>query len=368
MRKHIPVASPLFIGNEKKYVLDCIETGWVSSIGKYIKEFEDKFASFCKVKHAISCSNGTAALHLALLAHEVGPNDEIIIPTLTYIATANAVKYCGARPVFVDSEPQTWNIDPNRIEENITERTKGIIVVHLFGHSADMDPIIEIARKYNLFLIEDAAEAHGALYKKRLVGSIGHIGTFSFFGNKIITTGEGGMVVTNNDVYAEKIRLLKGQGMDPNRRYWFPMIGYNYRMTNVQAALGLAQLETLDFHLGKRREIASSYYEYLNEVPDILFQVEQPWAKSVYWMFSIVLGKNISTERDSLITKLYEEGIETRPIFFPMHVLPPYRDLQRKDRFPVADYISRKGLNLPTHSKLSNEDIQFICKKIKEFI
>jgi len=367
VQKYIPVASPVFAGNEKKYVLDCIETGWVSSIGKYIKEFEDEFASFCKVKHAISCSNGTVALHLALLAYNVGPGDEIIVPTLTYVATANVVTYCGARPVFVDSEPETWNIDPKRIEEKITPNTKGIIVVHLYGHPADMDHILEIAEEYNLFIIEDASEAHGALYKNRIAGSIGNIGTFSFFGNKIITTGEGGMVVTNSDKLAERIRLLKGQGMDPKRRYWFPIIGYNYRMTNIQAAIGLAQLETIDFHLKKRREVANYYYEYLRDVPGVILPVEKPWAKSVYWMFSIVLDKNIPIERDAFIDKLYKEGIETRPVFYPMHVLPPYKDLQN-DNFPVADNISSRGLNLPTHSNLSEEDIELICMKIKEYI
>lgn len=368
VQKYIQVASPVFAGNEKKYVMDCLETGWISSIGKYIREFEEKFASFCGTRHAVSCSNGTVALHLALLAYDIGPGDEIIVPTLTYIATANAVSYCGAKPVFVDSEPETWNIDPRRIEEKITPNTKGIIVVHLYGHPANMDSILEIAKKYDLFVIEDAAEAHGALYKNRIVGSIGDIGTFSFFGNKIITTGEGGMVITNNDKLAEKIRLLKSQGMDPKHRYWFPIVGYNYRMTNIQAAIGLAQLETIDFHLKKRREVANYYYEYLREVPNVILPVEKPWAKNVYWMFSIVLDKNIPIERDALIDKLYKEGIETRPFFYPMHILPPYKDLQNEDCFPVADNISSRGLNLPTHSNLGKEDVELICIKIKELI
>jgi perosamine synthetase len=366
MQKHIPVACPVFTGNEKKYALDCIETGWVSSIGKYIKEFEEKFALFCNVKHAISCSNGTVALHLALLAYDVSPGDEIIVPTLTYIATANAVNYCGARPVFVDSEPETWNIDPTRIEEKITPRTKGIIVVHLYGHPVNMDPVLEISRKHNLFVIEDAAEAHGALYKNRTVGSIGDIGTFSFFGNKIITTGEGGMIVTNSNKLAEKIRLLKGQGMDPKCRYWFPIIGYNYRMTNIQAAIGLAQLENVLWHLKRRREIANLYYKYLNELCDFIeLPGEKEWARHSFWMFSILIKDNVKISRDEFIHLLEKDGIETRPIFYPMHVLPPYRESEVN--FPVATRTASRGLNLPTHALLKEEDIIYVSDRIKKY-
>ncbi|MEW6418728.1 MAG: DegT/DnrJ/EryC1/StrS family aminotransferase [Nitrospirota bacterium] len=366
MQKHIPVASPLFIGNEKKYVIDCIETGWVSSIGKYIKEFEERFALFCKVKHAISCSNGTVALHLALLAYDVGPGDEIIVPTLTYVATANVVTYCGACPVFVDSDPETLNIDPRRIEEKITSKTKGIIIVHLYGHPADMDPVLEIARTHNLFVIEDAAEAHGALYKNRIAGSIGDIGAFSFFGNKIITTGEGGMVVTNDDIIAEKIRLLKGQGMDPKRRYWFPIVGYNYRLTNVQAAIGLAQLENISWHLNKRREVADLYYKYLQGLHDFLeLPVEKGWARHSFWMFSILLKNSVKISRDEFMRLLQTDGIETRPIFYPMHVLPPYK--RSENKYPVADSIASRGLNLPTHALLTEENIVYIADKIKYY-
>lgn len=234
----IPLAYPLLNGNEKKYVLDCLHTSWISSVGKYVDQFEKSFQDFCGTKYAISCANGTVALHLALLACGIGKGDEVIVPTLTYIASANAVSYCGALPVFVDSEKDTWNMDPAKIEEKINERTKAIIAVHLYGHPVNMEPILKIAEKYGLIVIEDAAEAHGAEYKGKKVGSIGHIGCFSFFGNKIITTGEGGMITTNDDALNEKIRLLKNQGMDQNRKYWFPVIGYNYRLTNLQAAIG----------------------------------------------------------------------------------------------------------------------------------
>jgi len=249
MKRFIPVANPVLNGNEKKYVLDCLESTWISSSGKYVKRFEEGFANYCCVKHALSCCNGTVALHLALLALGVGPEDEVIVPTLTFVATTNAVSYCGARPVFIDVDQETWNIDPALIEEKITTRTKGIIAVHLYGHPVDMDPIISIAFNHNLFVIEDAAEAHGAKYKGRMIGSISDIATFSFYGNKIITTGEGGMVVTSDDTLANKINQLKESGMDPDKRYWFPTIGYNYRMTNVAAAIGLAQLEKIDEHI-----------------------------------------------------------------------------------------------------------------------
>lgn len=366
MHKHIPVACPVFTGNEKKYVMDCVETGWISSIGKFIREFEEKFSNFCNTKHAISCSNGTAALHLALLAYDVGPGDEIIVPTLTYVATANAVTYCGARPVLVDSEPETWNIDPARIEKKITAKTKGIIVVHLYGHPVEMDPILEIAAKHHLFVIEDAAEAHGALYKNKIVGSIGDIGTFSFFGNKIITSGEGGMVVANSDKLAEKIRLLKGQGMDPGHRYWFPIVGYNYRMTNIQAAIGLAQLENISWHLMKRRGIVDLYHKYLEELHDFIeLPREKKWASHAFWMFSILLKDTVTIVRDEFMQLLAQDGIETRPVFYPMHVLPLYKESDLN--FPVATRVSSRGLNLPTHALLQEEDVMYIAHSIKKY-
>lgn len=364
MRKYIHVASPDLNGNEKKYVTDCIDSGWISSAGKYTDEFERRFASFSRTKHGVSCCNGTVALHLALLAEGVGPGDEVIVPTLTYIATANAVTYCGAKPIFVDSEPETWNINPELIEEKITRKTKGIIVVHLYGHPVDMDPVMDAARRHDLFVIEDAAEAHGALYKGRMAGSIGDIGAFSFFGNKIITTGEGGMVVTNDDKLAETMRLLKGQGVDPKRRYWFPMIGYNYRMTNIQSAIGLAQLERISRHLGRRREVAELYYKHLRDLEDFIhLPVEKDWAHHAFWMFSIVLRDKVKISRDGFMELLERDGIESRPIFYPMHVLPPYKE--QDARYPVADSIASRGLNLPTHSILTEEDVAYISDKIR---
>ncbi len=260
----ISVAHPLLEGNEKKYVLDCLDTNWISSVGKYIAEFEKSFAAFCGVKHAISANNGTTALHLALVAMGLEPGDEVIIPTVTYIATANAVRYCGAAPVLADVCADTMNIDPSQVERLITPRTRGIIPVHLYGHPADMKALKSIAGRHGLWLLEDAAEAHGAEVDGQRVGGIGQCATFSFFGNKIVTTGEGGMVTTNDDALAVRLRQFRGQGVDPERRYWFPVVGYNYRMTNIQAAIGLAQMETIDKSLADRQSIATQYDEALD--------------------------------------------------------------------------------------------------------
>lgn len=360
----IPVAEPALVGNEKEYVMDCLESTWISSRGKYIELFESAFAEFCGVEHAVSCSNGTTALHLALLALGVGPGDEVIVPTLTFVATANAVTYCGARPVFVDAEPRTWNMDPALIESKISPRTKGIIVVHLYGHPVDMDQIMAIAKRRGLFVLEDAAEAHGALYKGRVVGSIGDIATFSFFGNKVFTTGEGGMVVTNNAAMASTTRLLKEQGMDPDRRYWHPVIGYNYRMTNVAAAIGLAQVEKADWHLQRRRELAAWYRERLQEVPGLIMQIEEEWASHVYQLVTVVLGDEIELSRDDVIEYLRSQGIEGRPVVYPNHMLPPYYDAANEGRFPVSERIASRGINLPSSAALTREDVDRICDSI----
>ncbi len=365
MSLKIRIANPVFNGNEKKYVNDCLDSGWISSVGSYINKFEEKFAKFVGTKYAISCANGTVALHLPLLAYGVRPGDEIIVPTLTYIATANAVKYCGAKPVFVDSERDTWNIDPKKIEAKITNKTKGIIVVHLYGHPVNMAPIMQLAKKHNLFVIEDAAEAHGAKYKNKNVGNIGHIGTFSFFGNKIITTGEGGMVVTNDKRLADKMRILKGQGMDPKRRYWFIEVGYNYRMTNIQAAIGLAQLEKVKWHMGMRNKIAKLYYKHLSGLKDYVeLPVVKEWATHSFWMFSILIKDNVKISRDELMKLLSEKGIETRPVFYPMHIMPPY--FIKNAKFSIAEKIAERGLNIPTHALLKEQDIEYISSCIKD--
>lgn len=360
----IPVASPSFIGNEKKYVDDCMESGWISSAGKYIELFETGFARFCGVRHAVACCNGTVALHLALLALGVEPGDEVIVPTLTFVATANAVTYCGAQPVFVDSETETWNLDPEQVEAKISPRTKGIIAVHLYGHPAKMRELKEIARRHKLFLLEDAAEAHGAMCDGKIIGSLGDMSVFSFYANKIITTGEGGMVLTDDDRLAERARLLRGQGMDPNRRYWHPIVGYNYRMMNLPAAIGLAQLEKIDYQLESRARIANLYIERLREAVGLSWQIEQSWARHVYWMFNVVLESATRERRDLVIEMLGKQRIETRPVFYPVHSLPPYADFARGEAFPVAENLSRGGISLPTWAGLTENDIDCVCRAL----
>lgn len=362
MGKFIPVALPSIGKKEQAYAADCLKTSWISSIGKYIDAFEKKFAAFCGVKHAVACSNGTVSLHAALLAAGIKPGDEVIVPALTFIATANAVVYCGAKPVFADCEPDTWNIAPASIEKLITKKTRAVIAVHLYGHPADMAPILRIARKHKLILIEDAAEAHGAEYRGKRVGSIGDIGVFSFFGNKIITTGEGGMVVTNSASLANKVRMLKGQGMNPKRKYWFPIIGYNYRMTNIEAAIGLAQLERAPSLLRKRRVIAGWYYKHLKKARNLILPVEKKWARNVFWMFTVVLKDGSRAGRDKVMKGMHKAGIETRPVFYPMHVLPPYR--KKGISLPVTERVARNGINLPTYTDITEKDVAYICKTL----
>jgi perosamine synthetase len=364
MTKHfIPVSHPLLAGNEKKYVNECLDGTWISSAGRFIPAFESAVASFCGVNHAIACSNGTAALHLALLALGIGPGDEIIVPTFTYVASVNAIRYCNATPVLVDSEPMTMNIDPAAIESRITERTRAILVVHLYGHPADMNPITEIARRHRLYVIEDAAEALGAEYQGRRAGSLGDIATFSFFGNKTITTGEGGMVAVNDSDVAKKLRLLCGQGMDPGLRYWFPIVGYNYRMTNIQAAIGLAQMECIDTHLRSRRNVATWYNRYLADQDIFMRPVEQPWARHSYWMYTVRIKPGSATSRDEVMRHLRETGVETRPAFYPMHVMPVYREADGS--YPVAESIGAHGISLPTHPLLSEDDVVYIAKQLR---
>jgi perosamine synthetase len=364
-KRFLPVAEPVLAGNEIAYVTDCLDTTWISSNGAYIERFERGFAEFCGVQHAIAVCNGTAALHVALLGLGIGPGDEVIVPTLTFVATANAVTYCGARPVFVDSEPETWNMDPALIEEKITPRTRGIIVVHLYGHPVDMDPVLAIARRHGLFVVEDAAEAHGAEYKGRRAGSLADAATFSFYGNKIITTGEGGMVVTDDEALARRIRQLKGQGQDFEQRYWFPILGYNYRMTNIQAAIGLAQLEKVDCHLARRREIAGWYREFLGDHPLLALQPEKPWARNAYWMNSVVLAESFPLRREETMGRLAEQGIETRPFFYPMHTLPMYRSLAEGQSFPVAESVAAWGMNLPSSAGLAYTDVERVTDALK---
>ena len=360
----IPVAKPSLGEEELKNVIQAVKEGWISSKGKFVQEFEKNFSDYIGVKYGVATSNGTVALHLALEALGIGPTDEVIIPTLTFIATANAVTYARAKPIFVDSHPNYWCIDPEKIEKHITPRTKAIIPVHLYGHPSEMDKIMEIAEAHGLFVIEDAAEAHGSEYKKKKVGSFGDISCFSFYGNKIVTTGEGGICVTDNEKLAHKMRILRDHGEDPNKKYWYNVVGFNYRMTNLQAAIGVAQLEKLDKFIEKKRKIAKFYNELLKDTKRISLPPEEPWAKNVYWMYSVLIEHDYGLTRNELIEEYRERNIETRPFFNPIHTMPPYKSTESR---PVAEKLSEKGINLPSFIDLSKEEIERIAKTIRRY-
>ncbi|MBI4308999.1 MAG: aminotransferase class I/II-fold pyridoxal phosphate-dependent enzyme [Candidatus Omnitrophica bacterium] len=362
-RLRLPVAEPSLAEKELAYVTDCIVSNWISSTGKYVSQFEALFADFCGSRHAVATSNGTTALHLALLALDIHQGDEVIVPSLTFIATANAVSYTGAKPVFVDSESTTWNIDPDLVAKAVTPRTKAIIPVHLYGHPADMDPILEIARRHDLAVIEDAAEAHGAGYKGKKVGSIGDIGIFSFYGNKIITTGEGGMIVTDNPDIAQRVRLLRDHGMSPSRRYWHPVLGYNYRLTNIQAAIGVAQVERIESILQAKLDIAQRYEKQLEGVAGIIRPPQAKWAQNVYWLYSILVEEEYGIGRDDLMAELNLMHIETRPFFLPVHTQPIYNTGQY---LSVSQELASKGLSLPSSASLQKHEIDRVCKAIKD--
>lgn len=361
MRDRIPIYEPDLSGNELAYVTDCVRSGWVSSLGSYVAKFEEAFSEFCGAEYGVGVSSGTVALHLALVALGVGPGDEVIVPTLTFVATASAVRHAGAKPIFVDSGLTTWTIDPQGIEERITPRTKAIMPVHLYGHPAEMDPICAIAKEHGLAVIEDAAEAHGAEYKGQRVGSIGHAGCFSFFGNKIVTTGEGGMIVTGSRELAERARLLRDHAMSKERRYWHLEVGYSYRLTNLQAAIGLAQVERIDDLVEKKRRIARWYEEGLKEIRGISLPPEATWAKNVYWMYSILVEDEFGMRRDEVMLRLQEKGIDTHPFFYPLHTMPPFRG---EEGLPVAEELSRKGINLPSGVTLTRKEVEYICQTL----
>lgn len=365
--RFLPVSAPDLGGNEEQYLLDAFHSTWISSTGPYVKRFEAEFAARCGSRTAISVANGTVALHLALAALDVGAGDEVIVPSLTYIATANAVRYVNAEPVFVDVEASTWCLDPGAVEAAITPRTKGIIVVHLYGHPADMDRINDVASRHGLWVVEDAAEAHGATYHGRPVGTLGTMATFSFYGNKILTSGEGGALTLSDLELERRVRLLRGQGMDPDRRYYFVEVGYNYRLTNLACALLCAQLERMDEIIGARRRVFGMYREALSRIPGIGFQPIAPWAEAAPWMFCATIDEQTyGLKRDELMAVLLQSGIETRPFFVPLHQLPPYAG-RPGTRFPlpVTELLGRQGINLPTFAGLTISDIERISDVIR---
>ncbi|MGH9321281.1 MAG: DegT/DnrJ/EryC1/StrS family aminotransferase [Vicinamibacteria bacterium] len=362
----IPVCEPTLGGNELKYVQDAIETNWISSAGSYIKRFEAGFAEACDATYGVACANGTVALHLALATLGLEPDDEVIIPSFTMIATVNAVIYCGATPVLVDNESTFWQMDVQQVKDKIGPRTKAIVPVHIYGHPVDMDSLNELGDQHGLYVIEDAAEAHGAAYKGRPVGGLGDAATFSFYGNKIITTGEGGMITTNDMDIALLAWNLRDHAFSTERHFWHKFIGFNYRMTNLQAAVGLAQVERLDEFVSARRRNGSLYNTLLKDVPGITTPPEAEWAKNVYWMYGILVDRNVfGMSRDQLRQVLADAGIETRSFFIPIHCQPVYWETFKGQRFPVAERLCRDGFYLPSASSLTNEDIERVTGAIR---
>lgn len=358
----IPIYQPSLSGREKEYVMDCLDSTWISSKGSYIGRFEKAFSEKIGVKHALTVSNGTVALHLALVALGIKAGDEVIVPSLTYIASVNAITYTNAKPVFVDSLPDTWQQDPQDIRQKITAKTRAIMVVHLYGHPCDMDSIMQIAEEYGLYVIEDCAEAFGSTYKGKYVGSIGNIATFSFFGNKTITTGEGGMVVTNSPELFSKAAHFRGQGLASQREYWHDVIGYNYRMTNICAAIGLAQLEQADNFIQAKRAIALRYQQELANLPVSLHH-EGADVTHTYWMNSILVEE--AKDREALRAYLAKDGIETRPLFYPIHTMPMY--CAESSDYPVAENLALRGINLPSWPAMSTQEQDHVIESIRRY-
>ena len=363
--KFIPISRPSIEKKEIEYVTEVIKSGWVSSTGgKYIDIFEEKFAQYCNTKYAVATSSGTTALHLTLVSLGIRSNDEVIIPDFTYVATANAVKYTGAKVVTVDIDDDTLCVSPEAIKKAITSKTKAIIPVHVYGHPSNMVEINKIAKEYNLFVVEDAAEAHGAEVNGKKVGSLSDAGTFSFFGNKIITSGEGGMITTNNEELYKKMRYLRDHAMSEEKRYWHTEVGFNYRITNLQAALGVAQFERIDEFLTKKKKIFEWYQEGLKDVKEIKLNHQASWASTIYWVICLELNGYDESKRDALMQILKTKNIDTRPYFYPVSDMPMYEDSDT----PITHKVHQIGLNLPSYFDITKEQISLICNILKKIL
>jgi len=369
--KFIPVNEPLLTGNEKKYLNDCIDTGWISSEGPYITRFEDEFAARMGRKFGVAVCNGSVAIDAAVLALGIKEGDEVIMPTFTIISCAAAIIRAGATPVLVDAEPITWNMDVNQVASKITSRTKAIMVVHIYGLPVDMNPILELAEKHNLKIIEDAAEMHGQTYYGKPCGSFGQISTFSFYANKNITTGEGGMILTDDEQIAEKCRSLRNLCFVPKKRFVHDELGFNFRMTNLQGAVGLAQLERIDDIVKRKREIGALYNQLLANVDGItLPSASTLYADNIYWVYGLVLKPETGLNAETAMAKLMAEQIGTRPFFWPMHEQPVLHKmgLFKNLHFPVAENIARMGFYLPSGMALTNAQIQTVAGKLKQIL
>ena len=371
MKIKVPVNEPLLLGNEKKYLMKCIKDGFVSSTGPFVEKFEKKFARRLNRKFAISVSNGTAALQLAFESLDIKKNEEVILPSFTIISCILPIIRCGAKPVLIDSDPVTWNMDVNKIEKKITSKTKAIIAPHIYGLPIDMDPLIKIAKKYKLKLIEDAAEAIGLKYKKKECGSFGDVSTFSFYANKHITTGEGGMIVTDNKKIAERCKSLRNICFNKKRRFVHYELGWNNRFTNLQSAVGLAQLEKLNSFIIKKRNIGKVYNRELSKIKIFHTPLDrQTFAKNIYWVYGLVLKKNSQISLKYMMKELMKEGVQTRHFFWPLHEQPILKKMGffKKNKFPVAEYLSRNGFYIPTGLKLTSSQQKFVINKIKKIV
>jgi len=370
-KEFIPVSQPVFNGNEKKYILEALDTGWISSEGPFVSKFEEEFSKKINRQFGIAVSSGTAALEIAVKALGIGLGDEVILPTFTIISCVAAVIKTGAIPIYIDADPFTWNMNVANIEKRITKKTKAIMAVHLYGLPVDMNPILSIAKKYNLFVIEDAAQMHGQFYRQNPCGSFGDISTFSFYANKQITTGEGGMIVTNSQVIRERCNSLRNLCFQEERRFFHTEIGWNYRMTNLQAAIGLAQLEQLSKIILKKKQIGSWYNELLKNNSKLNLPLEKTeYAENIYWVFGLVLKDDVDLKVEKIIFNLLENGVGSRPFFYPMHNQPVLKKYEKYNnyKFSMSEKLSEKGFYLPSGLGLSYSEIQKITEILKKII
>jgi perosamine synthetase len=369
MNPYIPVNVPILDGNERKYVLECLDSGWISSEGSFVPRFEEAFAAAHGRKYGIAVCNGSAALDAAVVALNLGPGDEVILPSFTIISCAAAIVRAGATPVVVDSDAATWNMDVRQVESAITPRTKAIMVVHIYGLPVEMDPILAMARKHGLKIIEDNAEEQGQTYRKKICGSFGDISAFSFYSNKHVTTGEGGMLLTDNPALADRCRSLRNLGFEPPRRFVHHELGWNLRMTNLQAALGLAQVESLDRHVAMKRRVGRRYNELLAGLNDIQLPLAQTnYAENIYWVYGLVLGDSYAFDAVEIIRRLEARKIGTRPFFWPMHEQPVFRkmDLFSSVRCPVAERLARRGFYIPSGLGIKPGEMEIVAQQVRE--
>ncbi|MGH9443214.1 MAG: DegT/DnrJ/EryC1/StrS family aminotransferase [Thermoanaerobaculia bacterium] len=366
----IPVNEPLLGGSTERYVRECVTSGWISSEGRFLSEFERRWAEFCGAEHGVAVSSGTAALEVAVHALGLQPGDEVILPTFTIVSCALAVLEAGATPVLVDSDPRTWCLDVDQVRSKITPRTRAIMPVHMYGHPAEMTPLLEMASKFGLDIVEDAAEAHGAEYRGRRVGALGRFGCFSFYANKIITTGEGGMVLCRSEADAERARTLRNLCFRKERRFWHTELGHNFRMTNLQAAVGLAQTEQVEEHLRRKRAMAAFYSDRLRGLPGVSLPVELPHVRNVFWMYGLVLDDSFPFDAVEAAKRLREQGVETRPFFLGMHEQPALleKGLFRGEAYPVAERLARRGFYIPSGLTLIEEQMSRVCDAVRRIL